>query len=153
MTNISDFDQIEGPVFGNSNATSIVIPVSFETISGSGLYSNGSIKSITLSYGLKSIGVFSMQNGITNIVVPSSVTKITSDAFSDFLLKEITIPSTVVSIGDGAFGMCDSLTKINFIGTKAQWKAIEKTSFVDEHTGDYTVYCSDGNITKAEDIT
>ena len=44
---------------------------------------------------------------------------------------------------------CTSLARIEFGGTQAQWNAIVKDSGWDAGTGNYTVYCSDGNIAKA----
>ena len=63
-------------------------------------------------------------------------------------LAGITIPSSVTSIGRYAFGGCTSLTSINFLGAKAEWDAITKGSRWDDFTGDYTIHCADGDISK-----
>ncbi len=55
----------------------------------------------------------------------------------------------VTSIGNSAFNRCSSLTNITFKGTKAQWNAIEKNYSWDGYTGNYTVRCTDGYITKS----
>jgi hypothetical protein len=47
-----------------------------------------------------------------------------------------------------AFGGCTALTSINFAGTVEQWKAIEFEDEWDKDTGEYTVYCIDGTVTK-----
>ena len=52
-------------------------------------------------------------------------------------------------IGEAAFYNCSSLTSINFEGTKAQWNAISKGSGWNYNTGSYTVYCTDGTISKS----
>ncbi len=61
-------------------------------------------------------------------------------------LTSIVIPDSVTSIGDFAFYNCSGLTSITYQGTKEQWNAIEKDSRWNNYTGDYTVYCTDGNI-------
>ncbi len=65
-------------------------------------------------------------------------------------LTSVTIGNGVTSIGEGAFGGCSNLTSIEFKGTKAQWKAIEKDSYWKEYTGDFTVHCTDGDLTEDE---
>lgn len=64
-------------------------------------------------------------------------------------LANVTIPSSVTNIGTSAFEECESLTNINFDGTKAQWAAITKDSDWDTSTGDYTIHCTDGDIAKS----
>lgn len=66
------------------------------------------------------------------------------------LLTNLVIPDSVTSIGDGAFSDCTSLTKIDFNGTKAQWNAIKKYNWWSSNTGNFTVYCTDGTISKSE---
>ena len=45
-------------------------------------------------------------------------------AFSDCYFTSITIPDSVTSIGAGAFYNCDSLEKVNYLGTIDQWVEI-----------------------------
>ena len=90
-------------------------------------------------------------SGLTSIVIPDSVTYIGSDAFRGCSgLTSITIPDSVTSIGDYAFYNCNGLTTINFQGTMAQWQAIGKGYDWDGSTGEYTVICTDGTISKAD---
>ena len=51
-------------------------------------------------------------------------------------------------INESAFQNCERLVKITFGGTVEEWNAIEKGTDWDEGTGDYTVYCTNGNTTK-----
>ena len=84
----------------------------------------------------------------TSFTIPDSVTSIGDGAFFGCSgLTSVTIPNSVTSIENNAFSGCSSLTSINYNGTKDQWNSIDKSSW-DERTGDYTVYCSDGNISK-----
>lgn len=49
------------------------------------------------------------------LVIRDGVTKIQKDAFAlNSSLKQVTIPSTVVSIGEGAFSRCSNLEKVVF---------------------------------------
>ncbi len=77
------------------------------------------------------------------------VTEIRYYTFHNYIaLKTITIPKTVKVIGISAFENCTNLTTIVFEGTMEEWNNILKHNNWDLNTGDYTVYCSDGKITK-----
>ena len=52
-------------------------------------------------------------------------------------------------IGEYAFSNCTSLLSINFDGTKARWNSGTFGRGWNENTGDYTIYCTDGNIAKS----
>ncbi len=87
---------------------------------------------------------------LTSITIPDGVTSIGDSAFSECIsLTSITIPDSVTSIGNSAFYNCSGLTSINFSGTKAQWNAITKGNSWNYGTGNYTVYCTDGTISKS----
>ena len=149
--------------------TSITIPFVGEKADGSGAthfghifgassyFSNSryvpeSLKEIIITGG-SSIGdrAFNNCDGLTSIIISDSVTSIGSSAFYECRgLTSITIPDSVTSIGSSAFSDCSDLTTINFQGTMAQWKSIRKDGFWDSYTGDYTVHCTDGTISKAD---
>ena len=123
-----------------------------ETIGEYAFWGCDGVTSITISDGVTSIGrkAFLGCAGLTSVKIPESVTSIGEGAFTDCSsLTSITIPYSATSIGGWAFSRCKSLTTINFLGTKAQWQAIEKDSYWDSFTGDYTVHCTDGTISKA----
>ncbi len=87
--------------------------------------------------------------------IPSSITLrkgtvgIATDAFYNCkYLETVTLPDSVKYIDAFAFQECDRLEEIIFEGTVAQWNAIEKGADWDDKTGDYTVHCSDGDVTK-----
>ena len=90
-----------------------------------------------------------------NVTIPSAyngkkITGIGSYAFYYCAgLTSVTIPNSVTSIGAWAFAGCSSLTSIDYQGAKAQWNAISKDSSWDYNTGNYTIYCTNGNIAKS----
>ena len=57
-------------------------------------------------------GAFSSCSGLKSITIPISVTSIGDNAFGFSGLTSITIPNSVTSIGDGAFYYCNGLTSV-----------------------------------------
>ena len=87
--------------------------------------------------------------GLTSITIPNGVMRIGFGAFVDCeALASITIPASVTTIGPWVFVGCSALTSIHYQGTVEQWEAIDKGDWWDHQTGDYTVYCTDGNLSK-----
>ena len=81
--------------------------------------------------------------------IPSSVENITSGSFRGCTgIVDVTIPANVTNIGNEAFYGCTGITAINYRGTIEQWNAITKGSDWNTNMGAYTIYCSDGNISK-----
>ena len=115
------------------------------------LYINGELLQgdIVIPEGTEKIGADAFYNcdALTSVTILDSVTSIGGSAFSGCSgLTSVTIPDSVTSIGEWAFYGCSGLTTINFQGTKAQWRAIEKGNGWDSSTGEYTVICTDGTI-------
>lgn len=67
-----------------------------------------------------------------------------------YSLINVTIPDSVTGFGEYAFSSCSNLTDIFYYGTYKQWNAIGKHSTWNLLSGDYTVHCTDKNITKQE---
>ena len=116
------------------------------------LYLNGSlVTDLAIPDSVTSIGSYAFWgcSSLTSITIPDSVTSIGTNAFSGCTsLASITIPDSVTNIASGAFYNCTALTSITFKGTQAQWNEISKGSSWDTSTGSYTVYCTDGTISK-----
>ena len=84
------------------------------------------------------------------VAVPDSVTSIAPYAFSGCSsLETIIIPSGVKNLYEYCFSNCSLLTSISYKGTIEDWNKITKDNSWDSNTGNYTVYCTDGEITKS----
>ncbi len=125
-----------------------------ESIGESAFFQCTELTSIVLPKSVTSIGrhAFNMCTGLTSIDI-SSVTSIGQAAFSNCVaLESITIGGDVTQLVD-VFAYCTALTSINFNGTIAQWNSIEKGGDWNINTGAYTIFCTDGRISKTGDIT
>lgn len=93
--------------------------------------------------------LFSACSSLTSITIPSGVTIISDCAFcSCSSLTGINISGSVTVIGDSAFLSCEALESITFNGTMAQWNRIYNGFEWNGNSGNYTVYCTDGNLEK-----
>ena len=174
VTSIAD-----GAFAGCKNLTSINIPNSVTSIGTSAFEHCSNLESVVIGNSVTSIGkrafaycecltsvvipdsVTSIGNSafyncsnLTSIVIGDSVTSIGNDAFSNcFILESIVIPESVTSIGQYVFSHCHSFTSINYNGTVAEWNAVDKLDDWDYAIGDYTIYCTDGEISKDGTVT
>ena len=109
------------------------------------------IKNITIPNNVTSIGesAFSGCSGLASIIIPDSIAYIGDFVFEGCTtLTSVSIHGGVTRIGNGVFWNCVALTDIIFNGTKAQWDTISKGNFWDYNMGNYTLYCTDGKISK-----
>ena len=111
------------------------------------------LKDVTIGNNVTEIDdcAFNYCTGITGVTIQAGVTSIGLDAFGGCSgLESVTIPDSVTSIGALAFCGCGNLTNIIYTGTKACWRSISKGEKWNSSAGDYTVYCTDGDLTKEE---
>lgn len=157
---------IGGSAFGNcSSLTNISVDennTAFKSIDGN-LYSKDGTTLIQYAIG-KTDTEFTVPDSVTSIggsalfncwrlisvIISDGVTNIVGSAFMYCTsLTSVTIPASVTSIGYGIFYGCKKLTTINYTGTVAQWNAIEFGTDWNKNTGNYTIHCTDGDITKS----
>ena len=62
-------------------------------------------------------------------------------------LEEITIPTRIEAIDEGAFAGCSGLKTIHYEGTVEQWNKLPKGMVWDLEIENCTVVCSDGSVT------
>ncbi len=128
-----------------SSLTEITIPENVTSIGSYAFSDCSSLKQISIPEGVKGIEseTFEGCSSLIQITIPIGVTSIGSYAFEDCSsLKEIIIPQSLSSIESSAFRNCSKLKKINYNGTKTQWKSAWNSYF----PSGATVYCTNGNI-------
>ncbi len=139
------------------DVTDIVIPYKFRSrlvvsIGDSAFTDCPTITSVSIPNSITRISDDAFEGCIAlkNITLPDSVKTVGEEAFEGCTaLTEITIPNSVTELGEGLINDCSSLVKITYKGTMEQWNSLSKDiPLGNENTGAYTVYCTDGNITK-----
>ena len=95
---------IEGSAFWSCNLNALTLPESLETIGSYAFCNNCVLKSVNIPAKVKTIGASAFSVcGLTDLVIPEEVQTIDNYAFCNNPLKKLTLPSTITSIGSGAF--------------------------------------------------
>ena len=91
-----------------------------------------SLKYIRLSENLPQIGatMFSSCISLGQVYMPQSVTKIGSNAFYKTLIRDVTIPKNVTSLGDSVFGWCINNANIFTLGSQGAIVTAEKAKHI-----------------------
>lgn len=104
------------------------------------------VRAIYVPNGFTTINLSQMFANIEEIKLPETLIKIESYAFGDCKkLTTITIPTSVKTIGHGAFKNVNTLT-ITYKGSLALWNNIEKTVLNNNSKQSITLVCSDTTI-------
>ncbi len=165
--NVTNID--EDAFKGCTGLTNVTIPSSVTSIGSGAFESCTSLASITLPF------VGATLNGDENVYfgyifgggvydsnVPASLKEVIitgGNSLGEYAfsyctrITSITIPSSVTSIGSYAFSNCGSLTTINYDGTTSGWQSISKDTWWNLNIGNYTVYCTDGTVSKDGTVT
>ena len=76
---------------------------------------SGSIKSVVIKEGVKSIGISAFRDcsNLSSVTIPNSVTSIKYNSFRNcHSLREITIPNTCIDVSEDAFSGCDFIDTV-----------------------------------------
>lgn len=121
---------------------SIVVGESVEKINLSGCTSLEKIEWNAINY-TEEIRLAKFISKLSSVVFGDKVKHIPASFFSQLNyfneslnISEITIPESVISIGEDAFYGCENLTKVNYLGTADKWVEID---FVDEYSNPISV--------------
>ncbi len=165
--------------YGCTGLADVTLPSTLKTIGEWVFIDCTGLTDVTVPQGVTSIGnmAFSGCTGLESITIPTSVTTMGYRVFENCTsLERVEIPYQVTSIGNMTFSGCTSLTSvtiargttkigneafkncallssITYRGTLEEWQAISTGTDWNTGTGDYTVYCDDGEITKGGEVT
>lgn len=100
--------------------TTIAIPGSVETIGRDAFEGCYGLRTIVLNEGLREIGPYAFQtdHSLDEVTIPNSVTNISQYAFDQTSIRRATIGTGVQKIGTCAFGRCQNLTDVVFLGDR-----------------------------------
>ena len=115
-----------------------------------------------LAFYLKDDGTYAVSCGeakyLSEIEIPATykgkaVTEIATKGFSQeedatVNLEKIIIHDSITTISECAFYGCSSLTGLHYKGYISQWHVISKGYGWNIYTPYYTIYCTDGKLTK-----
>ncbi len=135
----------------NSNLVSITFPSTLKTVENYAFSDAAALKEAILPQSLDILGIGAFYGCVSleRVYLPSGLKMITNSTFYGCSsLNTVTVGKDVKSIGKWSFRNCYSLVRIDYLGTVEEWNAIEKGEGWDMNTGAYTVYCSDGQISK-----
>ena len=95
---------IGGAAFSGCNLKALTLPESLEKIKGRAFEDNRSLKSVNIPAKVKTIEQQAFYNcGLTELVIPEGVQAIGYYAFFNNSLQNLTLPSTITSIGNSTF--------------------------------------------------
>lgn len=94
-------------------------------------YSDDNLTSVTMPEGLTHISRFAFSgcHWISSITIPSTVKSIGERAFGYTAITEITIPASVASLNPTAFEQCESLDAIEVVEKNAHYSSVDGVLF------------------------
>ena len=112
--------------FDDLYVTSVALPDSLTDLGEGAFYDCESLAQVSLSGNLTRLGaqVFAYCYSLTDLTIPSSVTSIGDYAFMNSGLTSITIPRSVTNIGVAPFSVCQSLPAIQVAPLNPAYRAV-----------------------------
>ena len=110
---------------------------------------DGAVRNTLPNY-VTSIGnhEYSKNTNLEIVTIPDAVKELGIGAFSNCLkLKVVTIPTSVKRIGSNCFFNCPKLIRVNYAGSKEDWRHVSRGTNWLAKSGTTTVVCSDGPVT------
>ena len=98
---------------------------------------------------VKSIGghAYSKNLDLKYADIPSGIKELGAGAFANCLnLEVVSLPKSIKRIRKNCFFNCTRLTRINYAGTKSEWRYIVRGANWLDRAGTRTVICADGAI-------
>ena len=135
------------------NLAGVIIEGNLKDIGNSIFASCKNLRSVTFKCEMTVIGESMFRDCIelSTLVLPSTLTFVEYYAFSGcFSLTEIKLPASLKTIDYSAFENCTAMISVRYGGTKSAWTKIDLRHGWDTNTGEYTIYCADGTLEKAE---
>lgn len=129
----------------NRTIESVVIPDSVKTIGYCAFLDCRSMTRLIMGNGVESLGsnAFDSCSGLTTVTLSDSLTSISAYAFYKCSsLKSIVIPVSVTGLGREAFRYCNNIETVYYMGTEAQWLAVDK-GFFNGSLINATIICAD----------
>ena len=143
---------------GCEKLTDVIIGKKVTRIGDSAFGHCVSLTSVLLPDSVTTMGknVFYGCTALQNVIFGSGMKHIGYGAFdSCSALSSVTLGGDLEAINDRAFFNCVSLVEIRFGGTTEQWKS-DQILFIERwnySTGNYTVICTDGTVSKDGVVT
>ncbi len=131
--------------------TGIILSDSITDIGNSAFMKCLKLSNVYFGTSLTSIGQKAFYNcqSLTSILLPDTLKSLSKYSFAFCTnLEYVKIGNGITQLPMYVFADCTSLKEIHFNGTKEEWNKIEKDKDWDQNTGNYTIYCTDGNIEK-----
>lgn len=128
---------------------SIELPRSLHKIGIAAFSDCAHLESVTVPEGVTAIeaSAFCGCKSLRDVTVLGNIKKISECAFCNCEeLTHLVLPSSLESIEYSAFHNCKKLKSIEFRGTKAQWKKVEKGWLRKDNSAIRTVDCSNGKF-------
>ncbi len=121
-----------------------------QNIENNAFENNTNLKNITFSKNLNTIGKYAFKNDSSLVTLNLYETGVKSLGEGSFegcsSLTNVYLPTSIASLPKDLFLNCTSLTKINYEGTEAGWRNLQKDSSWNEGSEIKKIVCKDKTI-------